>query len=326
VKPVAVLFVHGVEIDDPNYAEVPEQLLRKYVARALGQEKLDTSAKLIVDAVNWAKIIEDQQRRLLHTMYPSDTVEKLFERLRELIVKLNRGEVLLPLVELAATLVKRDGLFSRAPLKFAAARWVLIHFVGDVVAYERTPSADANYTRIHEAYAQALARLAARVPPNTPLVVIAHSLGTVISSNFFYDLETARAATTQLGATPPSPFLRGETLCSFYTLGSPLPIWLMRYPDRPFDQPLQVPANELALHHPQALGEWVNYLDDDDLIAYPLRGLSDAYARMVKADVTVKLRGSLFSWQPLVHPYYWTDARVMRPVGEAIAKLWLSIQ
>lgn len=329
MKPVAVLFVHGVEIDDPDYAEVPEQLLRKFVARALGDAKLDTSGHVVVEAVNWAKVIDREQERLLLTMYPPDAVERLFSRLRALIARLNRGEVL-PLFELALSLVMRSRFTRPTQLQYAAGRWLLIHFVGDVIAYERTPSSDANYTRIHAAFAEAFERLASRVPEDTPLVVIAHSLGTVMSSNFFYDLEQARQArargAARLADAPKTPFLRGETLCSLYTLGSPLPLWLLRYPDRPFDKPLQVPALELATHAPTARGEWVNYLDDDDLIAYPLRGLSDAYARMVSADVVVRLRGRLFSWQPLVHPYYWTDVRVMRPIGQAVAKLWQSIQ
>jgi hypothetical protein len=325
-KPVAVLFVHGIEIDDPGYAQVPEQLLRKHFARALNRKLADVERSVVVEAVNWAPVLEPQQKRLLDAMYPRQEVHKLFERLRDIVVKLNRGAMIVPYLELGATLLKRNGLFSRSPLNYAAARWMFIHLVGDVVAYERTPSTDANYTRIHQTFTDALSRLAQRVPPGTPLVVIAHSLGTVIASNFLYDLQEASRRPTLLARRPVTPIERGETLCSFYTLGSPLAVWCLRYPDRPFDRPVSVPSPLLAQHQPGAPSEWINFYDDDDLFAYPLRGLSDAYARAVKADVNVKLGGPLYSMQPLVHPFYWTSDRVMRPIAENLARIHRAIQ
>lgn len=325
-KPVAVLFVHGIEIDDPGYAQVPEQLLRKHVARALKQKPEDLDRTLVVEAVNWAPVLEPQQKRLLDTMYPPPEVNKLFEKLRDVVMKLNRGEVVLPYLELGATLLKRKGLLSRSPLSYAAARWMFIHLVGDVIAYERTASTDANYTRIHQAFSDAMTRLAQRVPPSTPLIVIAHSLGTVIASNYIYDLQEQLRKPVLLGSRRATPLERGETLCSFYTLGSPLAVWCLRYPDRPFDRPISVPSPTLAQHQPAAAGEWINFYDDDDVFAYPLRGLSDAYARAVQADVNVKLGGPLLSLQPLVHPFYWTDARVMKPIAETLARTYRAIQ
>ena len=63
----------------------------------------------------------------------------------------------------------------------------MIHNLADAVAYQPVEAEDQNYEAIHrtisEAHRLALAR------PQAPLCVISHSLGSVIASNFFYDLQ-----------------------------------------------------------------------------------------------------------------------------------------
>ncbi|WP_257463196.1 M14 family metallopeptidase [Archangium lipolyticum] len=80
---------------------------------------------------------------------------------------------------------------------------------------------------------------------------------------------------------------------------------------------MSVPAAELMQRHPGASGEWVNFYDDDDVIAYPLQPLGEAYRKSVR-DVCVKLNG-LFTWTPMVHPFYWADDRVMEPMAKPLA-------
>src|SRR5439155_14029056 len=173
---------------------------------------------------------------------------------------------------------------------------------------------------------ETLRELAEAAEPDAPLCIVAHSLGTVIASNYFYDLLTERATAKKLvprtvhERTTHTPLELGETLAHFYTLGSPLALWALRYPD--FGTPIAVPAPALARHHPGLDGEWVNFYDQDDLIAYPLRDLGPKYARAVAADVAVRLGGLLVSWNPLVHPWYWNDTRVIDPIAAALARTW----
>jgi hypothetical protein len=141
--------------------------------------------------------------------------------------------------------------------------------------------------------AASLNTLAAAAGPTAPLCLIAHSLGTVIASNYIYDLEKharkkliCRRVRNEMDDTP---LERGETLASLYTFGSPIALWSLRYPD--FGRPIDVPSPKLAGHHPAvpAVAEWINFYDEDDVIS---------------------------------HNGYWTDNDVTKPIAAGLARLW----
>ena len=46
----------------------------------------------------------------------------------------------------------------------------------------------------------------------------------------------------------------------------------MRYRD--FDKPIEVPSAQLKLYYEHLLGEWVNFYDKDDILAYPSKALT----------------------------------------------------
>jgi hypothetical protein len=83
-----------------------------------------------------------------------------------------------------------------------------------------------------------------------------------------------------------------------------------------------VPHPEFAEHHPDQRGEWVNVYDPDDVIASPLRPLSDAWARAVREDRRVGVGPWWLGWTPLAHPYYWNDRRVVTPIASQLAQAW----
>ena len=137
---------------------------------------------------------------------------------------------------------------SAARLGWSPLRAFAVHFLADAAAYAETPRDRTVYDRVHGVLAAALRDLARAAGPTAPLVVVAHSLGTWISSNALYDLgelpdrdlrgAPARAASNE------TPLERGETLVRFYTLGSPLALFALRYPD--YGRPIQVPSPRLA--------------------------------------------------------------------------------
>ena len=61
------------------------------------------------------------------------------------------------------------------------------------------------------------------------------------------------------------------------------------------------------------------------IIAYPLRGLSPAYANVVSEDRQVAVGPPIVRNTPLAHPWYWNDSSVIGPVGEALARAWLRL-
>jgi len=213
-----------------------------------------------------------------------------------------------------------------ADLDFVGLRQFMVSFAADAIAYQPVPKERAAYDAIHTQVAEGLGRLAAKAGPRAPLCFVAHSLGTVIASNYLYDLQAgaargliAPAVQAKIGATP---LERGETLASFYTFGSPIALWSLRYDD--FGTPIAVPSPRLARHHPALPRkcEWINFYDPDDIIGYPLRKVNQAYGRAVTEDRAVNAGGWLSSWTPLSHNNYWEDEDVTHPIAEGLARLW----
>ena len=82
-----------------------------------------------------------------------------------------------------------DRLTSGGPMSFKAIRRVAIDYVADALAYQPTGDDRKTYDDIHVIYAQTLKALAAEAGEKAPLCIVAHSLGTVITSNYIYDLQ-----------------------------------------------------------------------------------------------------------------------------------------
>ncbi len=221
-----------------------------------------------------------------------------------------------------------DRLWGRmtgdGPMNFPTVRRLMIDFVSDAMAYQPTTHDRKAYDDIHGEFARSLRRLAERAGANAPLCIIAHSLGTVISSNFIYDLQNPHKISAAIQSVmEDTPLDRGETLTLLYTMGSPLALWSLRF--REFGQPITVPAPQLAQHYPQLKGEWINYYDRDDVVAFPLKVLNEAYQQAVTADVQVNVGGLLTSWNPLAHMEYWTDRDILGPVSQAITAVWQAV-
>lgn len=209
------------------------------------------------------------------------------------------------------------------PLDYLSLRGFIVNFLADAIAYQPIEGERDVYQDIHDIYAAALSRLAIAAGPRAPLCIIAHSLGTVITSNYVYDLQAAHRRPMPLPAgltMESSPLELGETLTGLYTMGSPIALWTLRYPGlgKPIAMPHVSRLAELA-HLP---AEWVNIYDKDDVIGYPLRQLSAEYEASVAQDVAVNAGGLLSSWNPLSHNEYWTDRDVTGPIAEGLAWMW----
>jgi len=212
-------------------------------------------------------------------------------------------------------------------MDFVKLRRLMVDFAADAIAYQPAPRERDLYEAVHQVFAKTLRALAEEAGPRAPLCVIAHSLGTVIASNYIYDLQAdprkkviAKSVRAEMGKTP---LEKGETLALLYTLGSPLALWSLRYRD--FGKPVQVPSLKLNRHYPGLAGEWVNYYDRDDVIGYPLKSINDAYDKAVAADRAVNAGGILSGWSPASHTEYWTDDDIAQPIGQALGRLWKSI-
>jgi hypothetical protein len=214
-------------------------------------------------------------------------------------------------------------------MRWTDVRQFMIDFVADAFAYQITQHDRRAYDGIHARFAKTLKRLSRRAGKDAPLCVIAHSLGTVIASNFIYDLQAPprkELISPEVGSVMgDTPLERGETLALFYTMGSPLALWSLRY--SAFGKPIRVPDRRLKRHYPHLLGqaEWVNFYDADDVVGSPLKSLNSAYGRFVTRDQEINAGGLLTGWNPLSHLNYWTDKDVLDPIADKLISVWKTV-
>lgn len=142
-------------------------------------------------------------------------------------------------------------LVSAKKLHYKQLRRFVIHYLADAVAYQPVEYPAQNYEAVHGIISRALHRLSENTGYKVPLCVIAHSLGGVIASNYFYDLQMTSRKESMI-INPQSALERGETLTHFFTLGTTLPLWSMRY--RNFNQPVIVPSPHLGTHYTNLTG------------------------------------------------------------------------
>lgn len=316
---IAVAIIHGIEIDDADFALTPTRLLKEEFAKAVGPGGPDPDDVLVVEPILWSPHLETRQQELFERLYPTGRGAPIVDYLMARVRQLNAGG-LLPMLPLALALLA-PVLPRLSSLRYPGLRWVAVHFLGDVIAYDRGTSPD-NYAAAHEALAHGLAALARRAGPQAPLAVFAHSFGTVLISDYVYDRQETERGGVDLvppsvrRASGESPLARGETLTWLYTMGSPLALWSLRYPDGEIGRPIELRGAT------PAAGEWVNLYAKEDVIAYPLRPLGPAYERAVDEDRAVSLTRSLLRFTPLVHGYYWSDRNVMRTLARSLAEGW----
>jgi hypothetical protein len=238
----------------------------------------------------------------------------------------------------ASVLEKKESLLwtrlcGHGHLGWMSLRQFMVHFAADAVAYQPMPSERNIYVDVHGVFADTLAKLARVAGPDLPLVVVAHSLGTVIASNYFYDLQESvqRSESNRPDLVPehvrekigPTPLERGETLSWLFTMGSPIGLWALRYERPDFGVPIRVPATAFAKEHPGLRCGWVNVFGTNDVIGYPLKGL---YPSAILEDVRVRVGNLLTSWNPFSHDAYWTDGDVVDRIARDLADFWRKLE
>ena len=201
-------------------------------------------------------------------------------------------------------------------------RWLrefVVNFLADAVAYQRVPGESSEpgvYVKIHQLIGRRLSELRAELSSQErepPLLVLAHSLGGHIMSNFIWDHQRPRESR---GAVPVSGFERMESLAGMITFGCNIPLFALALPRI---VPITFPPATLepAL---KSVARWRNYYDPDDVLGFPLAPLSAEYAKTVE-DHVVRVGGLLTGWNPAAHNAYWTDNDITRPVADAIQAL-----
>ena len=219
-------------------------------------------------------------------------------------------------------------LSQKNRLDFVKLRQFIINAFGDAVAYQRVPGKQADiYDKIHKKVHTELAALRSDLGnADKPLIVLAHSLGSVIMSNYIWDRQKGKDPNEFGGIA----FERMETLTVCITFGSNIPLFSLAYD--PVES-IKFPPGELSPNLLPA-AKWLNFYDADDVLGYPLTPLGNRethpppnppgkdyqrYEDSVTKDIEIDAGGVFSSWSPLSHSEYWTDNDFTKPVAKAIA-------
>lgn len=203
-------------------------------------------------------------------------------------------------------------LSAECDLDWVKLRKFFLNAFGDASAYRYVPNEpDCVYYQIHDKVHEGLKALRDRLGGDgKPLIVIAHSLGSVIMSNYIWDRQQGMDA-PRYGQ---SGFEKMESLAGLVTFGSNIPLFVLAY-DPVVCIAFPPDALDAGL---KAKAKWLNFFDPDDVLGWPLKELGDDYRKAVTEDREINVGGILTSWNPLSHSEYWTDGDFTGPVAEFI--------
>ena len=202
-------------------------------------------------------------------------------------------------------------------LTYLNLRELFVDHLGAALAYRTSM-----YEAIHDRVRLNLAKLCnhRRVDPEkTPLVILAHSFGSVIMSDYIYDMQKKQAEAADGKIEGTSGFEQFNTLAGFITFGTPMALYSLQQ-DSAFEKPIKIVGSSL----PDKIKErvkWTNYYDKDDIIAYPLKGINETYNSLVEGDYEINVGSAATSWNPACHNGYWEDKDFYKPVAAYFSEL-----
>lgn len=204
----------------------------------------------------------------------------------------------------------------KGALNYDGLREFVLCNLSDAASYRKSENDrnDNTYTEIHSRIDSVIKELSADVEKGAPLIILAHSLGGQIMSNYIYDNRKPDKAR--------SDFENLLTLGSFITFGCNIPIFVFAYEE---DQifPIKYPGTGLP-EDKRVFPWWKNFFDKDDILGYPLAPICEKYRDMIDdgelAEYPIDSGGIFASWNPFSHNGYWKDRDFYRPVASTIRK------
>lgn len=183
-----------------------------------------------------------------------------------------------------------------------------------------------NYDKTQQAIYQTFERAAKATADTAPVILLSHSIGCSILSNYLWD---AQRPTISHGVwrdggpkgvhkgSAKDLFLRGKTLAHWYTLGASNPLWTAGMAR---DQIQAVTSDTRGYNF-----RWKNFYHPDDLFGWPLKPLSPSYNQAVYRDYETRPLAdwSAASWGPqlVAHDGYWQSEMVQKSLIEDVQEL-----
>ena len=213
-------------------------------------------------------------------------------------------------------------------MKWAGLRKFVVSAFGDAIAYQRVKKDEDVYFKIHQKIHEHLAGLREEINSendgdgDVPLIIMAHSLGCYVISNYIWDRQKKYEPEIFGG----NDFLEMKTLTGIITYGCNIPLFSLAYDPV---EAVKFPPEGLRVFFPSGTDEeeiknnakWLNFYDPDDVLGYPLKPLSGSYDRSVTEDLAINAGSCLTSWNPMSHTAYDTDDDFLKPSAKMIADI-----
>lgn len=283
---LAVVLVHGIGNNRKDWASeiIPaiEQRLKLKLKNILAKEApLSMDEVVVISRVYWEGIFRDREKQL----------EGLFNGFPK------------P--------VKAGGPWRDRLLKFiwrAIKRLqneIIAGYIGDIVGYLHKPAQKAVYAKIGDVLKACHSRIG---QDKSQLTFIAHSLGTVITSDYIYEQNDPNSQ-----VSGPRVMKESFILQNLFTVGSPISLFSLRFggPEM-FTSPIHVEMPS---------GRWVNIFDEDDPVGMPLKVLNDAYNKVVHKDVLVN--SGVYGISHM--DYFKKSSKVLDIICQKLAIDWIAL-
>jgi pimeloyl-ACP methyl ester carboxylesterase len=215
---------------------------------------------------------------------------------------------------------------ERATVRYEQLRKFILFGFADAAGLENRKEYDNSvYEQAQMEIARALLAILATRGPDTPIVLLAHSLGCQVMSSFIYDAQKrAGGGAVAAGIWKPGrmadsltaeqrKFLQCGTVRTFVTTGCNIPVFVSAH-QRMDVKPIIKPNPGFT---------WLNLYDPDDALGWPLQPLEGGYETLVEDRVVNAGQGILDfmtkSWNPLSHTAYWTDDEIIKPLATLLS-------
>jgi len=193
---LGVLVIHGMGSQKAGYSKG----MREEVVRRMRRMRVDANA-VAWEELFWANALRDRETKLWNAM-----------------------------------LSARDSDGDRIPLDWQSVREFVVHNFGDALAYHRNDRQSSAYHDIHEIVDAGVRALGNRLDSQTsPVVVLAHSLGAHIMSNYIWDRQ-------HWSGTGADPFARIDSLLGMVSFGCNIPLLSLSYP---IAKPIYLPGQSV---------------------------------------------------------------------------------
>lgn len=245
-KKLAVAVIHGVGDQTRPDLDQPSYSapLWSRVARKLGAQ----AGEIAWAEVYWADIYQDRETRFLEAF------------------DAHAGRGVFPWTGLRRFVI--DNLADASAYIYSSLRG----HSGEHTAYRQT----------HDRIQATLARLEMQVEPGSPLILVAHSMGAQIATDYIYDVSTENSSNARDG----TPFERCSTLINLVTFGCNIPIFALSLEQSDRMHRIKNPGPQ----NPANPAWWHNFYDRSDVFGFPVAPIGKAYDSLIAQGEVVDHR------------------------------------